>query len=231
MIENYEGRQLGLLHATHRTAVMAKTFTDRIFPGMVCRHIVDELIAKDNFDSEIGVLPKKNFLKYAFYSKMLEEAGCEAIVSCCTFMTEALEYAQKVVGIPCFSLEDPVIKQAAHYDRVGLVYTTEYLLPYTKRALYNEAARIGRKVELIDVLDKNIYQYFYLEEFDKHNQMMIEQMRKLEEKVDCLILAQGPHSIMEDDVKDAGFKIPVFCPGTATFNMVKEEINKRYFAK
>ena len=102
------------------------------------------------FRSPVGVTPKSNLLRYANFADQLERAGCGVIVSCCSLMPRAVAYAKEVVSVPFIQLDAVILDQAVEqYGRIGVINTTEYVVPYVEEGLKTRAVRLNKEIEII----------------------------------------------------------------------------------
>ncbi|MCS7232668.1 MAG: aspartate/glutamate racemase family protein [Synergistetes bacterium] len=215
---------VGFIHTTPVTIGMVEKFMKRFLPDVEYIHIYNGLIKKDNFSSPIGVTPKINLLRYANYAYELEKSGCSLVVSCCSLMPRATEYASKVVNIPVIQL-DSILHQKAieSYSKIGVEVTTEYVIPYVRESLESKALAMGKKIEIIFSENTSALELFNKGEFERYEMVVIEDMKRLEKKgVDCILMGQIPFAVMEDRIKEASFKVPVLFAGEVAFKYIAE---------
>lgn len=215
---------VGFIHTTPVTIGMVESFMKRYLPGVEYVHVYNGLIKRDNFSSPIGVTPKINLLRYANIAKELERAGCHLIVSCCSLMLRATEYASKVVDIPVIQL-DSILHQKAveNYRKIGVEVTTEYVIPYVKESLESKALAIGKKIEITFSKNTSALELFNKGDFETYDRIVLEDMRDLERKgVDCILMGQIPFAVMEEKIKEASFKVPVLFAGEVAFRYIAE---------
>lgn len=222
-MENTE-KKVGFIHTTPATIAMAEKYMKLYLPGVKFVHIYDGNMKIDNFSSPVNNTPKINMLRYANYAHELEMAGCNVIVSCCSLMPRATAYARQVVNIPFIQLDEVILNEAAEkYTRIGVINTTEYVVPYVEEQLKEKAKRLNKEVEIEFSNNITALELFNRGEFEKYDNIVIEDMKKLDDMgVDCILMGQIPFAMMEDKIKEQSFRAPVLYAGYKAFKRLEE---------
>ena len=217
-------KRVGFVHTTPATIGMAEVFMKAYLPGIEYIHVYDGNVKLANFASPIGVTPKTNLLRYAFIADELERAGCGVIVSCCSLMPRAVAYASAVVDVPFIQLDAVILDEAAaKYSRIGVINTTPYSVPYIREGLVTRAERWGKKLELLfsDKEAERALSLFNAGDFDAHDDVVLQQMRRMERaNVDCILMGQIPFAMMEEKIQAQPWSVPVLYAGEAAFGHV-----------
>ena len=217
-------KKVGFVHTTPATIGMVEVFMKAYLPGVDYIHMYDGNVKLANFASPIGVTPKINLLRYAVFADELERAGCDVIVSCCSLMPRAVAYASAVVDVPFIQLDAVILDEAAaNYSRIGVINTTPYSVPYIREGLVTRAERQGKKLELLfsDKETERALDLFNTGDFDAHDDVVLQQMRRMErEGVDCILMGQIPFAMMEEKIKAQSWSVPVLYAGEAAFRHV-----------
>lgn len=217
-------KKVGFVHTTPTTIGMAEAFMKAYLPGVETIHMYDGNVKLANFTSPIGVTPKINLLRYAVFADELERADCDVIVSCCSLMPRAVAYASAVVNVPFIQLDTVILDEAAaNYCRIGVINTTPYSVPYIREGLMTRAERQGKKLELLfsDKETERALDLFNAGDFDAHDDVVLQQMRRMEQAgVDCILMGQIPFAMMEEKIKAQSWSVPVLYAGEAAFKHV-----------
>ena len=200
----------------------------KYLPGVEYLHIYDGRAKVDNFASPIGVTPKCNLLRYAEFGAKLERAGCSIIVSCCSLMPRATAFARTVTNVPFIQLDSVILDTAVtNHSRIGVIRTTEYVVPYITEGLKSRAAVLGKNVGLVFAGDAEALELFNSGDYETHDRIVLEDMKKLEKKgVDCILMGQIPFALMENKIKALSWTIPVLYAGESAFHYISEILNK-----
>jgi aspartate/glutamate racemase len=200
---------------------MAEAFMKAYLPGVEYIHVYDGNVKIANFASPIGITPKINLLRYAVFAEELERAGCGVIVSCCSLMPRATAYASAVVDVPFIQLDAVILDEAAaNYSRIGIINTTPYSVPYIREGLETRAGRQGKNLNLLfsDKETERALGLFNAGDFDAHDDVVLQQMRRLEGAgVDCLLMGQIPLAMLEEKIEAHSWSAPVLCAGRKAF--------------
>lgn len=216
--------KIGFLHTTPATISLSEQYMRKVLPDFGWLHYYDGRVKEDNFAARIGEMPKANLLRFAQGAKNLEESGCSAIVSCCSLMGKATAFAAHVVDVPCVQLDAPILEKAAAYDRIGLIHTTERVVPCVENALVDYAKKAEKKPpKLVYTTGEaaEAISLFNLGDYVKHDAIVLAEMRRMErEGVECILMGQIPFALMEEKIEALQWSVPVLYAGAAMFEHV-----------
>ncbi|MBN2051702.1 MAG: hypothetical protein JW760_14725 [Spirochaetales bacterium] len=217
---------VGFIHTTPPTIGMVDYFVKQYLPEVVPVHMYNGYVKIENFKFPPGVTPSGNMLRWANFGKELERAGCLVIVSCCSLMPRATEYAARVVSVPFVQLDgivlDTVIK---NYKKVGIINTTPYSVPHIKEEVKRREEKFRKKVVCEFSNTYGALDLFNQGRFDEHDAMVIGDMRRLEKKgQDCILMGQIPFGLMDEQLKNLSLSIPLHYVNAGTFLYLKKLI-------
>jgi aspartate/glutamate racemase len=219
---------VGFVHTTPATIGMAEKFMKQYLPFSQYIHKYDGRVKIDNFLSPVGVTPKKNLLRWAFFADQMEQAGCNVIVSCCSLMPRATAFAQKVVSIPFTQLDAVILDMVAQkYSHIGVINTTAYVIPYVEEGLSTRAKKIGKDIRMTFSKNNTALELFNAGEFEKHNKIVIGDIRALANKgVDCVFMGQIPFALMDEELQNLDVGVPIHFAGFDAFQKVKSLLDE-----
>lgn len=223
-------RKVGFLHTTPATIGMAEKFMKLYLPGAEFVHMYDGKLKIENFKSPVGVTPKVNMLRYANYAYELEREGCKVIVSCCSLMPRAVAFAKQVVSVPLIQLDEVLLDKAAEkYKRIGVINTTEYVVPYIEEAFKNRADQLNKQIELVFSNNTTALELFNRGEYEEYDEIVIRDMKKLDETgVDCIFMGQVPFALLDEKIKKLELKAPVLYAGYDSFKRIEDLLEVNY---
>lgn len=221
---NNTGKKVGFIHTTPATIGMVEKYMKQYLPGVDYVHIYDGNVKIDNFRAPVGITPKINLLRYANFADQLERAGCAVIVSCCSLMPRAVAYAREVVSVPFIQLDAVVLDKAVElYSRIGVINTTEYVVPYVEDGLRSRAAALNKEIEIVFSNNSDALELFNAGEYEKYDEIVLNAILKMAEKnLDCILMGQIPFALLEDKIKRLSLKTPVLYAGFDSFKKIKE---------
>lgn len=225
MKKDLSGKTLGIIHATALTTSTVKRYIEMFIPEVQIMNVVDDTIQRDNLRSEIGVIPKANYFKFAQYAHNLEEAKADMILLACSTFNYAAELARPMINIPIAQIDRPMMELAVRQGkRIGLLATLAMTVPSSERLLNIAAAEAGKEVEIKTVLCSEAFEVLQKGDTKKHNEILLSAIEKLSGEVDSIVMAQLSMSALEPFLKQT--KVPVYNSGITGFSRVREMLEK-----
>jgi aspartate/glutamate racemase len=221
MAKNLRNKKLGIIHAALITTRAVQKFIDEIIPEVEVVHWVDDTIQNTNFACKPGVIPPKDFAKFVQGALSQEEYGVDLILLACSTFNRAVEHARPMVRTPLLQIDRPMMDLAVRDGRrIGLLATVPTTVPASERLLRVAAAEAGRKIQVKTRLCSEAFAVLKAGHPEKHNEMLLEEIEKLSQGVDAIVLAQISMSVLEPRL--AGTPVPVYNSGRTGFNKVRE---------
>jgi aspartate/glutamate racemase len=214
-------KTLGIIHAIHLTIPAMKPFLERFIPDIEIVHLCDDTIQRDNIAAGVGVIPKRNYFKFAQYAHNLQEAGADMILLACSTFNYAAELARPMIDIPIMQIDRPMMEMAVCQGRrVGLLATLATTVPSSERLLRIVAAENKKEVEVVTVLREEAFRAFQRGDLDTHNSMLTEEIERLSREVDVIAMAQLSMSALTPHLGQT--RVPVYDSGTTGFGRIRE---------
>lgn len=215
------GRKLGIIHAATITIQAVQKFIDEIIPEVEIVHWVDDTIQNTNFACEPGIVPHGNYAKFVQAALSQQEYGVDLSLLACSTFNRAVEYAQPMVDIPLLQIDRPMMDLAVRDGtRVGLLATVPTTVPASERLLRLAAREANRQVEVKTRLCSEAFQVLKAGNPDMHNDMLLEEIDRLADEVDSIVMAQVSMTALEPRLTDT--KVPVYNSGRTAFNRIRE---------
>ena len=111
-------------------------------------------------------------------------------------------------------------KSGKAYRTIGYCPTT---IPASERLLYTAAAESGKEIEVTTILCSEAFEAIKRGEIDLHNRLLLNQIDRLSETVDAIVLAQVSMSALEPMLVNT--KVPVYNSGRTGFERVKQMLD------
>lgn len=214
-------KTLGIVHASHITINAMKPFIEKYLPGVSIMHLADDTIQRDNIKQGPGIIPKRNYYKFAQYAHNLEEAGVDAILLACSTFNYAAELARPMIDTPILQIDRPMMEKAVQMgQRIGMLATLATTVPSSERLLDIAANEAGKKITRKTVLIESAFEAYTRGDFEEHNRILIQEVEKLSEEVDVIVMAQLSMSALTPLLSNT--KVPVLNSGDTGFARVKE---------
>ena len=221
MSKDLSGKTLGIIHAAVFTAFSLEPIAREVMPEVSIMHAGDDTVQRDNLAAPVGTIPKVNFYKFATFARFFEDAGIDLIVLACSTFNQAVDFARPMIKTPMLQIDRPMMEKAvAAGSRVGLIGTLASTMPSSERLLRQCADEAGKKIEVVPVLNAEAFKVLRAGNPAGHNAMVLEDIKRLSGKVDCIVLAQGSMEILEKET--ANNPVPVYTSPRLAFKRARE---------
>ena len=218
---NDHKKTLGIIHAVNLTIRAMQPFVEKFIPEVDVVHLCDDTIQRDNILAGVGVIPKRNYFKFAQYAHNLQEAGADMILLACSTFNYAAELARPLIDIPIMQIDRPMMELAVCQGRrIGLLATLATTVPSSERLLRIVAAENKKDIEVVTVLREEAFRAIQTGDAGTHNAVLMEEIDRLSDKVDCIVMAQLSMSALAPHL--SATKVPVYDSGTTGFGRVRE---------
>src|ERR1039457_3777993 len=218
---NDHKKTLGIIHAVNLTIRAMQPFVEKFIPEGDVVHLCDDTIQRDNILAGVGVIPKRNYFKFAQYAHNLQEAGADMILLACSTFNYAAELARPMIDIPIMQIDRPMMEAAVSQGaRVGLLATLSTTVPSSERLLRIVAAEQHKAIEITTVLREEAFQAFQKGDTDRHNAILREEIEKLSGKVDSIAMAQLSMTALAPHLPKT--RVPFYDSGTTGFGRIRE---------
>ncbi|MDD7023177.1 MAG: aspartate/glutamate racemase family protein [Aeromonadales bacterium] len=131
------------------------------------------------------------------------EQGADAILNICSsvgFVADACQDLAKFTGVPIVRIDEEMCREAVRLgSRIGVMATLPTTLNPTKGTVLRVAQEMDRRVTLVDALVEG---GFGLDQ-DKFKELMLSYAKKIEDKVDVILFAQGSMAYAEKFIAEA----------------------------
>ena len=221
MTTSLTGRKLGIIHAALITTRAVQRFIDEETPGVEVVHWVDDTIQNTNFACEPGTIPRRNYAKFVQAALSQQEYGVDLILLACSTFNRAAEYARPMIDTPLLQIDRPMMDLAVRDgSRIGLLATVPTTVPASERLLRLAAEEAGRAVDVTIRLCTRAFEAIKAGRADEHNDILIEEVDRLSDEVDAIVMAQVSMSALEPRLQRT--RVPVYNSGRTAFRRVRE---------
>lgn len=137
----------------------------------------------------------------------------------------AAELARPMVNTPILQIDRPMMEKAVQTgSRIGLLATLPTTVPSSKRLLEIAAAEAGKEVQIDVSLQSEAFAEYSKGNIKRHNELLLEAVEELSNKVDCIVMAQLSMSALAPFLGET--KVPVYNSGDTGFQRVQEFFKK-----
>ncbi len=224
-MSNLNNKTLGIIHASHITIQAMQPYIERYLPDVSIMHLCDDTIQRDNIAAGVGVIPKRNYGKFAEYAHNLQEAGVDMILLACSTFNYAAELARPMIDIPIAQIDRPMMEKAVRTgNKIGLLATLETTVPSSERLLQIAAGEAGKEIDCKTVLCREAFDAYSRGDVETHNQILKGAIARLSQEVDCIVMAQLSMLAFAPFLGETA--VPVYNSGETGFARVREMLEQ-----
>jgi len=152
---------------------------------------------------------------------LAQEAGVDLILLACSTFNSAVEVARPLIDIPMLQIDRPMMDRAVqHGKKIGLLATVPSTVIPSERLLNLAAKEAGREIEVTTSLCSEAFEEIKRGNIEKHNDLLLKEIKKLSGKVDAITMAQVSMSALEPYLENT--TVPVYNSGRTGFTRVRE---------
>jgi Asp/Glu/hydantoin racemase len=181
MVAIYTGQGLSEL--------VARTFAE-IAPDIKIYNLIDDSLIQECIrEGEVTKGVRRRLLQHFIVA---DQMGMDVILSTCSSVGEVVDIVRQFCETPIVKIdEDMAIEAVSKYRRLAVLATLPTTLEPSMRLLDTKAAELGRKVEVISGLAEGAYQALVAGKPEEHDRLILEAAKKVADKADAIVLAQG----------------------------------------
>ncbi len=207
----------------HSVFVLVKPLQElfsEILPQAKIFNLVDDSLLPEVIRE--GKVTKKIMKRVCGYITTAEEIGANAVLSVCTTMSDAVDIAKSLVNIPLVKIDEPMVEKALTLgEKIGLIATFLPTLDPSGRFIMKKAEELKKKVILKKVLCPGAFDAIMRGEEEKHDSIVATEVKRIQEEVDVIILAQGSMARLEPKLRKE-ISIPILTSPRMAVQRIKE---------
>jgi len=190
------------------TAISMVEPTKQLFaehlPGHRLINIVDDSLIQDVIQAN-AVTPavRKRLMNY--YQSAVD-AGADVIFNTCSSIGDVAITARDFVNIPLVKIDDAMALNAVeNYSKIGVLATLPTTLDPTARLIEQFANKQKKAIDIKKGLAEGAFHSLMSGDVQTHDHLIMETSKKLANKVDVFVLAQGSMAKMQGNItKETG---------------------------
>lgn len=201
-----------------------KAVFKELLPDCRLVNIIDDSLIGDVVQA--GHVPPGVARRLIQYFHHGEEIGADVILNTCSSVGEVADDARRLIGVPIVKIDESMAAAAAvSYDRIAVLATLPSTLEPTMRLIQKQAEAAGRQVTLVNGLAEGAFDALVGGKPEEHDRILLETAKRIADKADVLVLAQGSMARMEQRLKETTGK-PVLSSPRMGVEAVKALLEK-----
>ncbi len=200
-------KRVGIVHTSPVSVEALKDLFFEIVPEAELTNIIDDSLLRDVMDN--GAITPTIVHRVCTYAKLLEDMGVDLIFNQCSSVGEAADVARQMVRTPYLKVDQPMAEKAVQIGRrISVVATVASTMGPSVRLVERAAVAAGRTVNVRKCLvDGALDILMRAGDREKHNQLVLEEIRRVEDESDVIVLAQGSMLVLVPHLTNV--KVPV----------------------
>lgn len=192
-------KSIALIHTVQTVATTFGSNLQNFLDEEIKIHnIWDDFLA--NNPNEIGEFTIDNRNRLFNDIKSAELTGADMIVVTCSTLTPVVNMIRPFIKVPLIAIDDAMGKKAVTYgDKIMVLATAESTIQPTKDKLCEEAAMLGKTLDIDSKAVVDAFHAMKAMEMDRHDAILKEIVKELK-GYDCIVLAQASMAHLEQDI-------------------------------
>ena len=200
-------KKVAVIHTFLYSVEVLKQLFKEMLPEVEMINIIDDSLLQEALNNK-GITPGiiRRISKYAVEAEAL---GADAILNQCSSVGEAADVAQKLISIPYVKIDQPMAEEAVRLgSKIAVIATAISTIEPSSRLVENMAKKVDKNVQVNRCFCEGAYEALLVENNrEKHNQIVLDTIKKASEENDVIVLAQGSMYHLMPLLKD--IKVPV----------------------
>ncbi|KZE38863.1 hypothetical protein AV656_08150 [Bhargavaea cecembensis] len=207
-----------LISATANSLAPIEEAFRRHAPDVEYVHLLDsDLLFQLERAGEMTSLIRNRFVDLV---RLAEQSGADLIQLTCSAFNGLVPYLQELTKVRIFRSDQAVLDRALKYERVGLVSTVSA----TPIALSSYLKEKNPDVQIISEVEDGAIHLLSEGLKEEHDQKVIRLIRKIESRVDVIVLSQYSIEHITELVQS---EVPILGAASATAQHVREYLEEK----
>lgn len=197
-------QKVGVIHTSLVLYDRINSMFQELMPDVKVMNLIEDTLLKDVIAN--GGLTPAITRRICNYVLQAELAGADAVLNACSSVAEAIDVARGLTSMPCLKIDEPMAEEAVMLGKSIAVFgTVGTTLAPSSRLIEATAVKKGKAVSVNQYLVEGAFQVLIEEKnIEKHNQMVLELINKVEKQHDVIVLAQASMSVLIPQLQDLG---------------------------
>ena len=179
-----------LIHTSPASLDELKSLFHEILPDVEMVNIIDDSLLEEV--KRNGSITPQIISRMCSYVQVAKTLKPDIIFNQCSSVGEAFDIARTQAECLTLKIDEPMAEKAVSLgNRIGVVATVASTVKPSSNLIRNTAKKLGREITVTEYLVDGALDMLMRGEKDKHNELVIKEIRKAEQENDVVVLAQG----------------------------------------
>lgn len=218
-------KRVVMIHTSLVSLEDLKALVNEICPDTELYNIVDDSLLDEV--KKNGGINANIISRMMNYVKSAEVLKPDVIFNQCSSVGEAFDIAVKGTTISTLKIDEPMAEKAVSLGRkIGVIATVASTMKPSCNLIKTKAALVNKEVEVVPYLVDGALDILMKEKnVEKHNQLVLNAIKKAEEECDVVVLAQGSMTAILPYLKNN--EKPVLTSPRLAIERLKEILNEK----
>lgn len=136
--------------------------------------------------------------RMCLYGQAAQSMGVDLILNQCSSVGESADLVKQTVTCPLLKIDEPMAEEAVRLgSRIGVIATVGSTMKPSCNLIRTKAEQVGKVVEIKEYLVAGALDILMKEKNqEKHNELVLKEIKKAEQECDVIVLAQGSMTVM-----------------------------------
>lgn len=210
-----------LIHTSPVSLNDLKALFKEIIPDVEMVNIIDDSLLDEV--KKVGKINSNIISRMCAYVQVAKTMKPDLIFNQCSSVGEAFDIARTQADCKTLKIDEPMAEKAISLgSKIGVVATVASTVQPSSDLIRNTAKKCGKDVCVNEYLVDGALDILMSGDVDKHNELVIEAIKKAESENDVVVLAQGSMTAILPLLTD--IKKPVLTSPRLAVERVKEEL-------
>lgn len=189
-------KKVAIIHTSFVSVNDLKALFAKIVPEAQVINIVDDSLLSEVMAN--GSITPGIVKRVCTYALQAQEQGVDLIFNQCSSVGEAVDVARNMLRVPYLKVDDAMAEKAvAIGKRIAVVATVASTMGPSTRLIARAAEKINKEILITECLIDGALDVLIKEgNVEKHNQMILQEIDKIAEQHDVIVLAQGSMTVL-----------------------------------
>jgi hypothetical protein len=210
-----------LIHTSPVSLNDLKALFKEIVPEVEMVNIIDDSLLDEV--KKVGHITPAIISRMNAYVQVAKTMQPDLIFNQCSSVGEAFDLARRQAECKTLKIDEPMAEKAVSLgSKIGVVATVASTVQPSSDLVRNTAKRLGKDVCVTEYLVDGALDILMSGDVDKHNELVINAIKKAEDENDVVVLAQGSMTAILPLLTD--IRKPVLTSPRLAVERVKEEL-------
>ena len=191
-----------LIHTSPVSLNDLKALFKEIIPEVEMVNIIDDSLLDEV--KKVGHINTAIITRMCAYVQVAKTLKPDLIFNQCSSVGEAFDIARTQADCKTLKIDEPMAEKAVELgSKIGVVATVASTMAPSCNLVKRKAAEAGKEVEVREYLVNGALDILMSGDVDRHNELLIEAIRKAEAENDVVVLAQGSMTAILPLLKDS----------------------------